>query len=474
MAFIMGQLRRNWKIILLLVFNLLALAFFAPLRNFLIQRIIDAKAISTLLRSVVVVLALCLFVFLLESLSNVSQASAIRNISHNLRREVYNQVISNNLVSFRNNTTSEYINTLTTDIKIIADDCFTPIFEVILYSGFILVSIIMLASVHVGLLGIVLVQSVIIIVLPRLIGGRLQKLRAAYSERMGHYIARIKDFFTGFEVIKTFHIEEKVKEEHEEINEALSNIEYKFSRMNLLGQSATSFINYIFFVFITGSSMVFLLRGHITFGQMIAATQMMIFITTPAAIISRNLIRIKSTMDIVSKVESIMKAKPAEDGSVDVEKLDSAITLDGVSYSYDGVTNVLQDISCIFEKGKKYAVVGTSGSGKSTLIKLILKYYGEYSGSIQFDDTEIKHISSESFTNLCQTIPQSVFLFNDTVRNNICLYEEYTSDEIAEAVHKSGLAQVIDGTTSALKRWLEKMVEISPVVKSKGWPLPEL
>lgn len=369
---------------------------------------------------------------------------------------MYNQVISNNLVNFRNNTTSDYINTLTTDIKIIADDCFTPIFEVILYTGFILVSIIMLASVHLGLLLIVLLQSVIIILLPRVIGGRLQKLRAAYSKRMGHYISRIKDFFTGFEVIKTFHIEDKVKQGHDEINQDLADVEYRFGRMNLLGQSATSFINYIFFVFITGSSMVFLLRGHITFGQMIAATQMMIFITTPAAIISRNLIRIKSTMDIVSKVESIMQAKPVQDGTVDVTELKTGIVFDGVNYSYDGENNILQDVSCLFERGKKYAIVGTSGSGKSTLIKLILKYYADYSGSIQFDDTEITDISSESFTNLCQTIPQSVFLFNDTIRNNICLYEDYTHQEIDRAVKQSGLEHVIAVTDDGLDQMVQE------------------
>lgn len=456
MTFITHQLKRNWKIILLLVLNLLALAFFAPLRNFLIQRIIDAKAMDALLKSVIVVLALCLFVFLLESLSNISQASALKNINLNLRREVYNQIISNNLATFRKNITSDYINTLTTDIKIISDDCFTPIFEVILYTGFILVSVIMLASVHFGLLIIVLFQSVIIIVLPRVIGSRLQKLRAAYSQSMGQYISRIKDFFTGFEVIKTFHIEEKVKQGHEEINESLADVEYKFSRMNMLGQSATSFINYIFFVFITGSSMVFLLRGHITFGQMIAATQMMIFITTPAAIISRNLVRIKSTMDIVAKVESIMKSKPVEDGTVHVNELNSSIVIDGVDYSYDGENNILKDISCTFEKGKKYAIVGTSGSGKSTLIKLILKYYSDYSGSIRFDDTEISEISSESFTNLCQTIPQSVFLFNDTIRNNICLYEDYRPDEITEAVKKSGLEHVIETSDSGLEEMVRE------------------
>ena len=450
MTFITHQLKRNWKIILLLALNLLALAFFAPLRNFLIQRIIDAKAMDALLKSVIVVLALCLLVFLLESLSNISQASALKNINFNLRREVYNQIISNNLATFRKNITSDYINTLTTDMRIISDDCFTPIFEVILYTGFILVSIIMLASVHVGLLMIVLFQSVIIIVLPRVIGGRLQKLRAAYSQSVGQYISRIKDFFTGFEVIKTFHIEEKVKQGHDEINESLADVEYKFSRMNMLGQSATSFINYIFFVFITASSMVFLLRGHITFGQMIAATQMMIFITTPAAIISRNLIRIKSTMDIVAKVESIMNSKPVEDGKMHVKGFNSSIVIDRVDYSYDGKNNVLRDISCTFEKGKKYAIVGTSGSGKSTLIKLILKYYSEYSGSIRFDDTEISEITNESFTNLCQTIPQGVFLFNDTIRNNICLYKNYSPDEINEAVKKSGLEHVIQASDSGL------------------------
>ena len=107
-------------------------------------------------------------------------------------------------------------------------------------------SIVLLASVHAGLLIIVLIQSIIIILLPRVIGDRLKKLRAAYPNTMGLYISLIKDSFTGFEVVKTFHIEEKVSQEHENNNRLVADVDFRFSRMNLLGRSATSFVNYIF------------------------------------------------------------------------------------------------------------------------------------------------------------------------------------------------------------------------------------
>lgn len=443
MKFLINHIKQDMKLFLLLIFNLVLLAFFAPFRNFYIQKIIDSESFNILLSNVVVVIGLCIGVFLLESFSNITQSKSIQKLNLKIRSEVFNKIISTNINSFRGNNIADYMSNLTTDIKMITDDYFNAIFEIILYSGFILSSITMLASIHIGLLVIVLFQSIIVIILPKLIGSKLQILKGNLSNTIGKYMSRTKDFFSGFEVIKTFNIESKVRSGHDQINLSLAESEYKFSKTNLLGQATSSFINYIFFVLITSCSMYLLLSDKITFGMMIAATQMMIFITTPAAIISRNLIRIKSTKSIIDKIDKIINTEKNNDGNLIISKFESNITFENVSFSYNNDITVLNDVSINFEKGKKYAIVGTSGSGKSTLVKLILKYYSSYAGNIKVDDNEISDISTDSFYNICQTIHQNIFLFNDSIKNNICLYGEFTENELNEAMKKSGLLDVI-------------------------------
>ena len=99
----------------------------------------------------------------------------------------------------------------------------------------------------------------------------------------------------------------------------------------------------------------------------------------------------------------------------------------------------LNNINITFEKGKRYAVVGGSGSGKSTLTKLVLGYYNNYQGQIRFDDMDMHAISEKSVMEQVAVIPQNVYVFEDTLRNNITLFDPYTEEEVDMAVKKAGL-----------------------------------
>ena len=103
----------------------------------------------------------------------------------------------------------------------------------------------------------------------------------------------------------------------------------------------------------------------------------------------------------------------------------------------------LNNINITFEKGKRYAVVGGSGSGKSTLTKLVLGYYNNYQGQIRFDDMDMHAISEKSVMEQVAVIPQNVYVFEDTLRNNITLFDPYTEEEVDMAVKKAGLDGVV-------------------------------
>lgn len=114
------------------------------------------------------------------------------------------------------------------------------------------------------------------------------------------------------------------------------------------------------------------------------------------------------------------------------------IEIKDVVFSYNGGSEVLQKASFVVEKGKITAIAGTSGAGKSTLIDLILRYYDPVEGAICVDGTDLRDLDLTSWRNSIGIVSQDVFLFNDTVLNNIALGRaNVTRDAVVDAASRA-------------------------------------
>ena len=104
---------------------------------------------------------------------------------------------------------------------------------------------------------------------------------------------------------------------------------------------------------------------------------------------------------------------------------------------------MLQNVSMKLEAGKKYALVGASGSGKSTLLNLLMGACDGYAGSIAIDGRELREIAADSLYDVMSLIGQNVFLFDDTLYQNITMFRDFPEDKLELAVHRSGLDGLI-------------------------------
>jgi ATP-binding cassette, subfamily B, bacterial PglK len=121
------------------------------------------------------------------------------------------------------------------------------------------------------------------------------------------------------------------------------------------------------------------------------------------------------------------------------------IKLEGVSFSYDGKTDALRDVTISIAKGEKVAFVGESGSGKSTLVDLIIGIYKPSSGRLSVDGVELDNANVKSWRAKVGYIPQSIYLFDGTVAENVAFGYEFDEAKIAEALRK---ANIFDFLTS--------------------------
>ena len=100
----------------------------------------------------------------------------------------------------------------------------------------------------------------------------------------------------------------------------------------------------------------------------------------------------------------------------------------------------VDDVSFFIRKGETLGIVGESGCGKSTLAKLLFQYYPDYTGSILFNGQQLRGIDRQSLYQRVGYIAQTTYLFNDTLRSNICLGEDFPEEQLTHAVETAGLS----------------------------------
>ena len=146
---------------------------------------------------------------------------------------------------------------------------------------------------------------------------------------------------------------------------------------------------------------------------------------------------IAANMPAISAIKTIMDetATPdVADGTESFTELKAEIELKQVRFSYNNQSLVLEDASFAVEKGNITALIGVSGAGKSTLVDLVLRFHDPSSGSILVDGVDLRNLTLKSWRSAIGVVNQDIFLFNDTVFNNIAMgFPEATKEQIIEA-----------------------------------------
>ncbi|WP_159308754.1 ATP-binding cassette domain-containing protein, partial [Klebsiella pneumoniae] len=114
-----------------------------------------------------------------------------------------------------------------------------------------------------------------------------------------------------------------------------------------------------------------------------------------------------------------------------------------IHFSYDGESQVLNDLSLHIPAGKKVALVGASGGGKSTLIQLLIGVYRAQSGAIRFNGQHCDDISFDVIRDQIAVVLQQPILFNDTLRHNLTLGGQFSDDVLWQALDIAQLQDVI-------------------------------
>ena len=359
------------------------------------------------------------------------------------KNNVYEHILEKSIANFNKYNTSTYISALTNDVKKIEEDYLFSAFDLITNIT-LLISTIVVMLIYSPLLTI---SGIILSLLPFIgaiiVGGKLAFHEKEISDQNASFMHFIKDNLIGFSTVKVFKSEQKIKELFVKNNNVLEN--KKASKTKTLAsmemvQTVLSLVSQ-FGVFFIGA-FISIKTGDIAPSVILLFVQLMNYIISPLMQIPSSLSKRLACKPIFAKIIEIIQTDDDNNQGETIDNINE-ISVSNLKFMYDDKV-VLNDITHKFEKNKSYAIVGTSGSGKTTLINLFLGKFNNYSGNIYYNDTELKKISIDSLFEISSFVEQNVFVFDDSIINNITMYSNIEEELLNEAINKSGLAKLIE------------------------------
>ena len=252
----------------------------------------------------------------------------------------------------------------------------------------------------------------------------------------------------GVATVKALNAEEIVNTEYEKKKMTAVNTSWTLNRYGISQGLLSGLVNGIsgILVFWIGCSSI--MGGTMSFGTLITFNSLLGYFTGPLFRLIGIQNQVQEALVAAERVGEVLKLEKEKDESIQYmkpETIKGHIRFEEVSFAYGSRRPIYEHFTIDIPAGSWTAFVGPSGSGKSTFVKLIMKFYEANEGRIFLDGNDVRDIDTSYLRSCIGYVPQEIFLFSGTVRENIALHnQEATLEEIMEAAKKAGAHEFIE------------------------------
>ncbi|CEQ21481.1 ABC transporter [[Clostridium] sordellii] len=393
---------------------------------------------------IIATVTLIIVMFLAEYLDGLIMSKYIKNTVNYLRCDIFSKIISKDIKNFSLDNSGKYISILYNDVKLIEDSFFNNIFLVISSLLSFIISLCALFYISPYIVIFIVIFGILGFIIPNRLSKKLIIQKNEYSKSLEDITSITKDLFSGFEVIKCFNITKKMNKIFIDNSLKVENAKRKSSILEALikGFSLSFSVTIYLGVLILGGYLMY--KKNISVGTAIIIIQLSTHIVGPVRTSISLINQIKSVTLIADKINTLLDSSNENLENESLDNFKQCIKVENVKFSYSKDRLALDNINLIFEKNKKYAIVGESGCGKSTLIKMIMRYYTKYEGNIVIDNKNLNSIYSSDLYKNISMIQQNVFMFDDSIKENIKLFSNHSDDEVIKSCDRAGLMGLIN------------------------------
>lgn len=278
-----------------------------------------------------------------------------------------------------------------------------------------------------------------------------RKMKVAFNE-VRNEVANLNTFIqerlTGMKIVQLFNREKIELEKFKEINEKHNKAWLKNILYNSIFFPIADIISSITLGLVVYFGALFILNGdtQTSVGQLISFNMYIAMLYNPLRQIADKFNVMQMGIVAADRVFEVMETnvEVQDFGTIEAKKLKGNIQLENVHFSYIAGEEIVKGISLQVEHGKTVAIVGATGAGKSTIINLINRFYEIDSGAITIDGIPVHDYTLSSLRKEIAIVLQDVFLFADTILNNITLFDSSISEEkVQDAAKKIGIHEFI-------------------------------
>jgi ABC-type multidrug transport system fused ATPase/permease subunit len=283
----------------------------------------------------------------------------------------------------------------------------------------------------------------------QLMGRRQRALAMDVRDRDVFLLDFCQELFANIHVVKLFNKEKYMEQKHHRLSEeliaaGLRSVRYKFVSLFLIGTLAA--VPAIVVIWM-GSRLV--ISGSLTIGSLFAFYLYVIRFYAPVQSLANRGVEIYNGLASAQRIAEYfdLETAPAEGhAGLQFSRLSGNISFENVTFRYPNrSSSTISDLSMEIRMGEKVAIVGTSGAGKSTIVNLLCRLYDPDQGKISIDGCDIKRFELETLRNNIGVVSQEIFLFNDTIGENIRFGNQGVSHEqIIEAAKAAHLHTFIE------------------------------
>lgn len=416
--------------------------------SWLIQQIMDCTAnqdMQALVRSAWIAASVVIAYTVANAVYRAVYPRFLQRAMQQYRDYAFSRLTQKSLRSFSKEGTALYVSALTNDCTSIENNYLAATFTLIELLFCFLGALIMMLYYSPVMLVLAVALSFLPVAVSMTAGNRLTEQEKEISKKNERFVSIVNELLSGFPVIKSFRAETQASrlfsQRNEQAEEAKKNKRRTEQLISLLANDAGIIAQ--MGIFLAGAWLAISGKG-VTAGVVIVFVQLMNYILNPISQVPLLWSNRKAAIALMEKLSDALSENVREEGREKLNGFSEKIEVKDLTYGYEPESPVLKDLDVQFDAGKSYAIVGGSGSGKSTLLNLLMGSSSNYQGEICIDGVSIKNIESESLYQLMTSVQQNVFVFNDTIRNNVTMFHEFPDKEVTLALERSGLSEFIE------------------------------
>lgn len=402
------------------------------LSQYVIDRVIPSRAVSTLVLTIFLALGLTALAGLLNALSTYWIGQVSLSAIARMRDALFRHTLGLDKHYFETSKTGDLMVVLTSDVntlqRLISSNTL-GLFGSML--SFFVVLVLMLIQ-NWQLTALILLTFPVLFVLNNIF---VRRIRAAYRRvrtSSGVMNNQIQQALTSIGLIKSFTTEKATANTFENVNEQNRDNQLTATRLGATFSPITDFVNYLGTAIILGFGAFQVMHGQFTVGLIVAYTAYLGILQAPIRQVTGLIQQLQQATVSFERIETLQAAVPrvvSPPNAIKLARFHDRIQFDRVGFSYDPSVPVLKNIDFSLAKEQVIALVGSSGAGKTTITNLLDRFYDPTEGKITLDGVDLRQADLESLRQQIAIVSQDVILLDGTIKENL----EYGTPNASEA-----------------------------------------